>query len=334
MMRFRFTFATVPISAILCLAVPAARCQDSGDRGTMSRGDRAEISISVKDTSGVLVATPAYVTLYSNGTLVDRSSTSHGRAFFIARTMGDFTIVVEAAGYKSAQKDISVSIANKVEVDVPLQRELAPNETVGVPGKPILAPEAQKALTKGMQALREGKLAEAEKELTKAAKLAPANPDVLYFQGMLYMSQSNWVKAESALQKSDQIQPNQSRVLSALGMTLGNEKKYEQAIPLLEKSIQLEPTSSWETEMALARAYYFHEQYDLALRLADQAHTTSHGTSPQAELLLAQCLTARGRYEDSARVLREFLKSSGQVPEAVTARRWLDNLAADGKIHP
>ena len=252
----------------------------------------------------------------------------------LRRTMGDFTIVVEAAGYKSAQKDISVSIANKVEVDVPLQRELAPNETVGVPGKPILAPEAQKALTKGMQALREGKLAEAEKELTKAAKLAPANPDVLYFQGMLYMSQSNWVKAESALQKSDQIQPNQSRVLSALGMTLGNEKKYEQAIPLLEKSIQLEPTSSWETEMALARAYYFHEQYDLALRLADQAHTTSHGTSPQAELLLAQCLTALGRYEDSARVLREFLKSSGQVPEAVTARRWLDNLAADGKIHP
>ncbi len=331
-MRLRSALATVPISAMLWLATPAVPAQDSGDRGMLNRGDRAEISITVKDTSGALITTPAAVTLYSNGMPVDRSSTSHGRAFFIPRSLGEFTIVVEAAGYKSAQKDISVSIANKVEIDIPLQRELAPNETMGVPGKPILAPEAQKALTKGMQALREGKLAEAEKELAKAAKLAPANPDVLYLQGILYMRQGNWEKAETALQKSDQLQPNQSRVLSALGMTLVNEKKYETAIPVLEQSIQLDPSASWETEWALAKSYYYHQQYDLALKVAEQAHTTAHGTSPQAELMLAQCLTAVGRFEDSAQVLREFLKASAQGPEAVTAKRWLDNLTADGKI--
>jgi tetratricopeptide (TPR) repeat protein len=319
---------------MLCVCASNVRCQDSGDQGTMIRGDRAEISVSVRDSSGANITVPATVKLNKNGMPSDQTSTSRGRAFFIPRGLGDFTIIVEAAGYKSAQKDISVTVAGKFEIDIYLQRELEPNETAGVPGKPILAPEAQKALTKGTQALREGKLEEAEKELAKAAKLVPANPEVLYIQGMLYMRQGNWEKAESVLQKSDQIEPNQARVLSALGMTLGNEKKYETAIPVLEKSIQLEPNASWETDLALAKAYYFHEQYDQAVKMAEQAHNTSHGTSPQAELLFAQCLTAVGRFEDAAQVLREFLKSNAQGPEAVTARRWLDNLAADGKIRP
>ena len=298
----------------------------------MIRGDRAELSITVRDTSGALVTAPSSVKLYKNGSPSDQSSTSHGRAFFICRGFGEFTVIVDAAGYKSGQKDVSVTIAGRIEVDVYLQRELAANESTSPPGKPILAPEAQKAFTKGTQALRDGKLDQAEKELTKAASLAPGNPDVLYVEGMLYLRQSNWEKAESVLQKADQIEPNQARVLSALGMALCNQKKYEQSIPVLEKSVQLSPNASWETDWALAKSYYSHEQYGPALKMAEQAHTTTHGTSPQTELLLAQCLTAVGRYEDSAQTLRDLLKSNAQSPEAVTARRWLDSLTADGKI--
>jgi len=298
----------------------------------MIRGDRAELSITVRDSSGTPIAAPASVKLYRNGVPSDQSSTSHGRAFFIAPALGDFTIVVEAAGYKVTQKDVSVPVAVRMEIDVYLQRDLAPNESTTAPGKPILAPEAQKALTKGAQALREGKLDQAEKELAKAANLAPANPDVLYIQGMLYLRQSNWPKAETVLQKADQIEPNQARVLSALGMALCNQKKYEAAIPVLEKSMQLEPNAAWETDWALAKSYYGHEQYQQALKLAQQAHTASQGTSAQTELLLAQCLTAVGRYEDSANVLREFLKSNAQSAEAATAQRWLTALSADGKI--
>ena len=331
-MRLRLDLAVLPLAVLLYVCPSPLRCQDSGDEGTMIRGDRAELSITVRDTSGALIATPSSVKLYKNGVPNDQSSTSQGRAFFIARGFGEFTIIVEAAGYKSAQKDVSITIAGRSEVDIFLQRELGANESASAPGKPILAPEAQKALSKGAQALRDGKLDQAEKELTKAANLAPGNPDVLYIQGMLYLRQSKWEKAEPVLQRADQLDPNQARVLSALGMALSNQKKYEQAIPALEKSIQLEPNASWETDWALAKAYYSREQYGPALKMADQAHTSSHGSTPQVELLLAQCLTAVGRFEDSAQVLRAFLKSNEQSPEAVTARRWLDNLAADGKI--
>jgi len=322
----------IPLSAILCLSPSSARPQDSGDQGTAIRGDRGEIAVTVRDSSGTPVASPATVKLYRNGIPTDQSSTSRGRAFFIPGSLGEYTIVVEAAGYKVAQKDVSMIVAGRAEIDIYLQRDLAPNESSTAPNKPILAPKAQDAFTKGTQALRAGKLDEAEKQLNKAAALAPGNPDVLYVQGLLYMRQRRWDTAEAALQKANQLDPNQSRTLSALGMSLCNQKKFVEAVPVLEKSIQLDPNSSWETNWALAKSYYSEQQYDQALKLAQQAHTVSHGSVPQVELLLAQCLTAAGRYEDSAQVLRSLLTADAKSPEAATARRWLDNLAADGKI--
>ena len=299
----------------------------------LNRGDRAEIAVTVRESSGELITAPANVKLYKNGVPGDQSLTSRGRAFFIARTLGDYTITVEAAGYKTAQKDVSLTVPIKAEIDVYLQRDTASNVTVGVPGKPVLAPKAKEALVKGLQALGENKLDEAQKSLSEAMKLAPGNPEVLYVQGMLYMKRVNWAQAQSVLEKSNQIDPNQPRVLAALGMALSNQKKYEAAIPLLEKSLELEPTQGWETEWALAKSFYYHEQYDQALKMAQKAHGDSHASAPQVDLLLAQCLTAVGRYEESAQVLREFLKNNPGSPEAATARHWLDGLAANGKIH-
>ena len=58
----------------------------------------------------------------------------------------------------------------------------------------------------------------------------------------------------------------------------------------------------------------------------------SHGSAPDIELLLAQRLTAVGRYEDAAQTLRTFLKNHAKDAGAEKAKRWLDRLAADGKI--
>jgi hypothetical protein len=95
----------------------------------------------------------------------------------------------------------------------------------------------------------------------------------------------------------------------------------------------LEASAGWETQWALAKAYYYRGQYEEALSLAQQAHNESHGSAQQVDLLLAQCLTAVGRYQDSAQVLHDLLKSNSGTAYAATARRWLNRLAADGKIH-
>jgi tetratricopeptide (TPR) repeat protein len=328
----RIIKAIAPLLVGLWLVPTSTLCQDSGEQGTMFRGDRAEISVTVRDSSGEIITAPATVKLVKNGQDADQSATSQGRAFFIPRGWGDFTIAVEATGYKSAQKDVSVTLPVQLEVDVYLERELAPNESTGVPGAPILAPKAQQALAKGTKALREGNLDEAQKQIGKAMQLAPSNPQVLYIQGMVYMKQSNWVSAESVLQKSQQIAPNQPRVLSALGMALCNQRKYAEAIPLLEKAAQVAPASGWETYWALAKAYYYREQYAPALKMVEQAQSKTHTPISQVDMLQAQCLTAVGRYEDAAQVLRKLLQTGTDGPDAATARHWLDKLADDGKI--
>jgi hypothetical protein len=322
----------LPLLVGLWFSPTPTPCQDSSEQGTMSRGDRAEIAVTVRDSSGQPISAPVTVKLYKNGIPSDQASTSRGRVSFIPRSLGDFTITVEATGYKNAQKDLSLAVPIKAEVDVYLQRDLASNESVGVPGKPLLAPKAKEALDKGRQALREDKPDDAQKFISEAMKLAPGNPEVLYVQGVLYMRRRDWAQAQMVLERSAQFDPNQPRALAALGMALCNLKKYADAIPPLEKALKMEAVADWETEWALAKAYYYREQYDAALKMAQQAQAETHGSAAQVELLLAQCLTAVGRYEDSAQILREFLKSNAGSPEAATARRWLDGLTADGKI--
>jgi Flp pilus assembly protein TadD len=318
-----------PILFCLLVSPLSTFCQDSGSEDTMRRGDRAELSVTVRDSSGEPISAPATVKLYHDGILVDQKATSHGRAFFVPRTLGDFGLIAEATGYKAGQKDLTLNAAVKTEVDVYLQSSA--NDTVGVPGKPLLAPKAKEAFDKGLQAINANKLADAEKYVGEAMRLAPGHPDVLFVQGVLYLRRHNWAEAQSALEKATQLDPGNPRAFAALGMAFTNQGKYEEAIPPLEKSLQLEP-GGWETQWTLAKAYYHHQQYGEALKASQQALAESNGKAPEIELLVAQSLTAVGQYEDSAKTLREFLKDHGDRPEAATARRWLEGLAKNGKI--
>ena len=310
------------------------RCQDSSEEGTTLRGDRPEIAVTVRDSSGEPIAVPATVKLYRSGGIPSgQSATAKGRAFFILQGLGDYTLVVEAAGYKTAQKDVSVPVAVRAEVDVYLARQTASVDGSEVPANPVLAPKAKEAFDKGLRALSENKLDDAEKYTGEAIKLAPGHPDVLYLQGVVYLRRRNWQQAQSVLEKATQLDPNHARAFGALGMALCDQGKYDAAIAPLEKSLHLNG-AEWDTRWALARAYYRHEQYDAALKMAQEALTESNGKAPEIALLVAQSLTAVGRYEDSAQVLRDFLKQHGDHPQAATARRWLERLVAAGKIRP
>ena len=289
--------------------------------------------MSIHENSGELLSAPAVVKLLWNGTPCDEESTSNGRISFTKNSIGKFTVVVEAAGYKPGQSDIKISEPDRFTVDIYLQRETTSSAAAGAAGNPILAPKAKEALDKGKQALRDDKLDEAEKALDQAVELAPNNPNVLYVQGLLDLKKHEWIKAQGVLQKATQMEPNSARALAALGMALCNQKKYAEAISPLEKSVQVDPASGWETHWTLAESYYHNRRYAEALKFSQEAQTESNGQVPQVDLLVAEALTAVGRYEDSASVLRELLKKHSDGQEAATARRYLERLAADGKIH-
>jgi Flp pilus assembly protein TadD len=323
----------LPIALALALSPARLLCQDSSAAGTLLRGDRAEISITVKDSAGAIISAPATVKLVrSGGTPVGQTAAAQGRAFFVIPSLGEYTLIVQAAGYQTTQKDVSVLAAVKMETDVYLRRD-SESDVKPVHTGPLLAPKAKEAFDKALQALSENKLDAAEKHLAEAAKLAPSHPDVLYVQGVLDLRERKWAEAQKVLEKATQLDPNHSRALAALGMALANQGKYEPAISPLEKALQLDANAGFEARWALAKSYYYQGQYEQALQSSQQALTESNGKAPEIALLVAQSLTAVGRYDDAGQSLREFLKNHGDSPQAATAKRWLDRLAADGKIH-
>jgi len=250
----------------------------------------------------------------------------------VVNNVGEFTVIVEAAGYESAQKEVSVRVTGRMQVDVYLRRLSDGGRTGGVPRRALLAPKAKEALEKGLQALSADKMGEAEKYVGEAMRLAPGHPDVLYAQGVLSLKQHNWAQGQEALEKATQIDPSHAPAFAALGMALCDQGKYGAAIAPLEESLQLDTAVSWETRWTLAKAYYQQGKYDEALKMSQEALAGAHGKAPEIALLVAQSLTAVGRYEDAAQVLRAFLRDHGDRREAVTVRRWLERLTANAKI--
>lgn len=321
----------LPLTCLLC-ALPAF-CQDSGSEENESRGSGAEIMVNVHDSSGDPISVAAMVKLYRRGSVPSRQAeTSRGSALLVVNNLGDFTIAVDAAGYESSQKEVSIQANGRTQVDVYLRRSSTTVNAVAVAGRPLLAPKARKAVDLGLQALSADQIEAAEKYIAAAAHLAPSHPDVLYAQGVLLLKQRNWAKAQDALEKATQFDPSHAQALAALGMALCDQGKYDAAIAPLEKSLRLNPSSSWDTRWTLAKAYYQRQQYERALEMSQQARSQSKGVAPQIDLLVAQSLTAVARYEDAAQVLRQFLRDHAERPEAATARRWLQGLASSGKI--
>ena len=331
------SIARVFPAAVCGLILPfAVFCQDNGSAEKESFGNGVAISVTVHDDSGVPIPTPATVKLLQGTLPTAQTETSRGNAVLIVNKVGEFTLLVNAPGFREAQKDISIGAAGNAQVDVYLRRAAeADKASSGAGAGPLLAPKAKEALDKGLAALGADKTGEADKQIGLAMKLAPGHPDVLYAQGVLWIKEQNWARAQSVLEKATQIDPGHARAFAALGMALCDQGKYSAAILPLEKSLKMDAAGTsrvWEAQWALAKAYYGEGQYAKALKTSQSALAGASGKEPRIMLLVAQSLTAAGEYEEAARVLREFVQANGDRKEAATARRWLENLSKDGKI--
>lgn len=295
------------------------------------RGNRAELSITIKEGSSQLIGPLVTVKIYRMGNLSGQMATTKGRTVFILNELGDYMITADAIGFRTAQKEISVPVAVAAEEEVTLKRD-STGEALGPAARPLLAPKARESTDKALQALRENKLDQAEKFLAEASRLAPNHPDILYLQGVVLLQRNQPEKARGFLKKAAQIYPKDARILCALGMAFVNENRFDLAIAPLEQSAEIDP-DRWDTHYALAKAFYNRQQFEAALREAKRALGQPHGSEPEIELLTAQAQTAVGQFEDSAETLRTFLRLHPEDKGAATARRWLDRLIADEKIH-
>jgi len=327
-------------AAFVCVVMPfllgsaqAARGQDGIDEQKAISGNNATIVVNVRNSSGDPLPVTAVVKLFRNGSIPNgQTTTQGGRAILLPQNLGDFLVVAEATGYKPGRASVDVPIPVRVEVDVYLQpQDDTSGASHGVPGGPVLVPKAQREVDLAVKSLLEGALDDAQKHLESALSLAPSHPDILYLFGVLYVGKNDLPHAKESLSKAVQLDPHHARALAALGTILSNQGKFEEAIGPLEKSLEVNP-NSWEARWTLAKACYYEKQYARALKESQNALVASAGRAPEIELLVAQALTAVGRYGDSAQTLRNFLQNHPDNAQVPVARRWLDRLKQAGKI--
>src|SRR5258708_12426938 len=106
--QLRTGWLVFPLLLIVLFPALPAWCQDGVDEQKAISGNNATIVVNVRNSSGDPLPVTAVVKLYRNGTIPNGQATSaQGRAIFLPQNLVDFSVVVEAPGYKPGRATVA-----------------------------------------------------------------------------------------------------------------------------------------------------------------------------------------------------------------------------------
>ena len=287
----------------------------------------ASLVVSVRMPDGSPLDTPAVVNLntFSGGSAgmgVFRS----GTAEFTNLVPASYTLEIIAAGYQRVTETVQVlNWGARTQLSITLVPESASSPASSPPGPPILAPTAEKEVTKALGDLRENKPDDARKHLEKASHLAPSHPDVSYLWGMYYAQVKDFAKAKAYWEKAVQISPRHVFALAALAQLALQNADYPAATVYLLRASEAAP-SVWRYHERLAEAYLNQGQYGEAQRQAQRALELGKERAVEAQFVLAQTFLHTNDPQAGMKALAAFLNSQPSGPRAAEAQKLLDAL--------
>jgi Tfp pilus assembly protein PilF len=343
MRRFRHTIRIASLTLLVALLVsPVTRAQRPPSPqptpsvgGSGSRG--ATIIVRVREDNGMLLSRMALVSLYSfGGGLVSSTSTQGSQATFRGIGSGRFTVEVAAPGYVTTRTEASVDFSGSTtNVEVTVKAEIDPKSAVtSVPGAPVLAPKAQQEVSKGLEALRTGKLEDARKHLDVAYRLAPGNPDVNYLLGVLASMSGNAHEAQVFWQKTVDMYPQHAFALLALGDALFQQGDLPGAASYLKLAAEANP-SSWRSQASLAQVSLRQQSYEDTIRYAENALKLGKEKARDVRFFEAEAQAALGQRERAIATLEAYLVQANiEVQFATPAKRLLEGLRDSAPVPP
>jgi tetratricopeptide (TPR) repeat protein len=257
---------------------------------------------------------------------VSQPTTDGGQAIFPTLSPGDYVVEVSAPGYRSVQTQVVLAAAKETEsIDVLMLPDSGKAEAQRAPGAPILAPKALKETEKGLQALQADKLDDAELHLKRAMQLAPGFPDVNYLMGLLWMRRHDNVQARGYLEKAVALAPKHAPALQALGEVEFIQRDYPHAVASLEQSIAIRP-NAWRAHWLAGAAYFQEKEYQKAREECEEALRVGQDKAGSVRFLLGEARAALGERVAALAALEQFVREQPDVPQAVTARKLMEQL--------
>ncbi|MBV9885028.1 MAG: tetratricopeptide repeat protein [Acidobacteria bacterium] len=258
------------------------------------------------------------------GTHLTAVTRDAGNATFPSLHTGDYQIEVSSVGYKTKIEPAEVMPAYpSYNVYVYMQPESASDNASAAPTGTTMSPKLQSEIDKAVTKMRQQQYAEAQKHFEKAAKMAPANPDVQYMWGMLEYYQQHYDLARTKLETAISINPNHERALGSLGEIQLREKQSAQAAQTLEKAY-LVNGADWRMHYLLAFAYADEKEFAKAETHAQRAADLGgKDHAPQARVLLGRILSSENKLSDARNAFNGVIRDFPTDPAAKDAKAAL-----------
>src|SRR5712692_1744226 len=174
--------------------------------------------------------------------------------------LGNYGLEVSAPGYATVQLGGEFAEPGKtVSMTVYLRtvlREAAPSGT----WVPALPARINKDFGKAVDAIRAGKLTEADKYVRSIMHSAPGHPEVNYMAGVYYYLLSKPAIAQYLFLQATYLNPDSDSAARALAGLLYRQKNYAWAARAFESALATRP-NSWDLEWALASTAFQMQDY-------------------------------------------------------------------------
>ena len=288
------------------------------------------LDVQVRGPDGAPLKSPAVVTLYaSSGLPISTATTKGTRALFTQLAPGQYYVEVEASGFWKTREDtiIDPSVSDNV-VKVSMLPAAAGSAPVVYYHTPLLAPDVQKELEKGLAALKANRLDAAQKSLKFVLKKSPSHPAGLYVMGLAAERKGNLAEARQSWEKSLSFDPTQQVAVYALGQSYLTEGNYAKADELGKRLLQLDP-NSWKAHNLVASAAFRRGQYGEAVSHAERAWELGGQEAGSISIVLAQALAVQDRRAEAIEALKRYLATKPDEKHTETAQQLLSRLESN-----
>lgn len=281
-----------------------------------------DMDIYVRGADGGPIEVTAVVTLVAaTGQVLSQGTTLGGNIQFKGVAASEYTIQVAAPGYENVSKEFDGYNAGASRVVIDMRPASNGNAGAGPP-QMLLAPKAQKELSKALDALRANKPGDARSHLEAAYRLAPNHPAVNYLYGVYFLQMKDQGKAKSYWAKALEFNPKHVSALLSLSEALLREQKIPDAETYIKRAVEADP-NSWRAHAILADVLLKQDQPGEAVKEADRAVELGKGQAAMVQPLLARALMASGNQERAGKVLQEYVQAH---PDDAAAHKQLERL--------
>jgi Flp pilus assembly protein TadD len=315
-----------------------AQRPDSGGNRMPSPGGTVAVTIAVRDVQGTPPSTPANVHFYSLTTGYDTTSITGGTSDAVFSVPpGNYRVEVRCDGYQLATDEVNVAsgeLASDTYFTVLLRPAALSASSKSVAGGPIMTPQLQQTIAKGVESLREHNCDAAKKQFQKGVQKAPGNPQLAFLMGTAEFCLQETELARQSFERAVNLDPNFERALLSLGEMQLTARGTGAAVVTLEKAVSVN-AADWRAHVVLANAYI-----RIGGRLSDaeshaiRAVELAGDKGSQARLLLGQIYFAEGKTAEARTMWQKLVDDLPNDPAAITAKGKLEETAVTASKLP